>query len=375
MPADAELDGYVARAQTSGDSSSATALSAFVRQMAAFPRLSAEQQQELVQYCQDGRAARAALASGTLRRADLRRAQDAVTRADRAMTHLLGSTIKLVILIVRENAERRLGPQRAITAVPDLVAECMAALTKAVYDFDPARVPSFSTYAARVVRDTVRMSLSDDTMMHVPASWARIRRIAAVRVPNLIVELGRQPTPQEVREAIYQACLEWAAEHLTPAEAATDPTRRQELMVAKLRKQGMLGAIENLDEVLATARTIGSLDLVVGDGGGTVGDLVAAPVDAPVFDRIEREELRESIQQALAGLPEREREVIVLRFDLNRTGETWTHRRIAERYGVTAERIRQIERNALTRLRPPHGSSSGLAAFLPTASDEDDFED
>jgi RNA polymerase sigma factor (sigma-70 family) len=368
--ADDEINNLVRKSQDVGDLASVSALSAFVRQMARYPQLTPEAQTELARECQQARRARAELAKGGLTKARERHAQSEVKRGEYAMTHLLGSTIKLVILIVRENAERRFGQQKALAMSPDLVSECMVSLTKAVYDFDPARIPSFSTYAARIARDTVRMSLGNDSMVKVPASWARIRRIAAVRIPNLTIELGRPPTHEETRAAIYQACLEWAEAHLTPEEAAEPKSRRGELMVAKLRKQGMLGALDKLGEVLNTARPMGSLDLVIGDGGGsTVGDLVAAPIDDAVFDNPERDELRSSIQHALDQLPERERGIVILRFDLNETGEVWTYKRIAEQYGITAERIRQIERNALTKMRNPHGPGEGLAGFLPSEPD------
>jgi RNA polymerase sigma factor (sigma-70 family) len=370
--ADEEIANQVRKSHDIGDLSSISALSSFVRQMARYPLLSPEAQTELARDCQKAQRSRAALAAGKLTKAQERQAQADVKRGEYAMTHLLGSTIRLVIVIVRENAERRFGQQKALAMSPDLVSECMVSLTKAVYDFDPARIPSFSTYAGRIVRDTVRMSLGNDSMVKVPASWARIRRIAAVRIPKLAIDLGRPPTQEESRAEIYKHCLVWAEEHLTPEQAAQPKSRRHELMVAKLRKQGMLGALDKLGEVLNTARPMGSLDRVLGDdGGSTVGDLVPAPTDDATFDSSEHDELRSSIHHALDQLPERERGIVILRFDLNETGEVWTYKRIAAQYGITAERIRQIERNALAKMRNPHGPGEGLSGFLPSEPDSD----
>lgn len=366
---DDELEGYVARSRDVGDLESLSALSSFVRQMTQYPRLSPAEQMTMITDCRAGAAARQRLEERRGSPESDRRDREIVRHADRSMTQLLGSTIRLVILIVRENADRRLGQQRALAAAPDLVAECMVALTKAVYDFDPDRVPSFSAYAARVARDTVRMSLGNDSLVRVPTSWARIRRIAAVRIPNLTVELARPPTPAEVHEVMFEACLEWAAEHLTPAEQKLPAAARLEAMTAKLRKQGMLGALDHLDDVLNTARPVSSLDQAVGDTpGATLGDLVAAPADQAMFDHVEQDELRVVIEQALAPLPPRERDIVILRFDLNRTGEVWTYKRIAEQYGITAERIRQIEHNALSKMRLPR--DGGLSSFLGSDPDE-----
>jgi RNA polymerase primary sigma factor len=69
--------------------------------------------------------------------------------------------------------------------------------------------------------------------------------------------------------------------------------------------------------------------------------------------------------KALGALQDREREIVLLRFGFV-DGETWTYLKIAERYDVTAERIRQIERAALSKLSSPHGNFSALIGFLPS---------
>lgn len=374
---DDELTGYVTRASRVADPLAGTALSSFIRQMAAYPRLDAAEQTALALECQAAAESRRILASGQrISRPEERRHVAAVRRGDYAMSHLMGSTIRLVILIVRENAERRLGSQRALAATPDLVGECMIALTKAVYDFDPTRGPSFATYAARVVRDTVRMTLSNESTLlagqiRVPAAWQRVRRIAAVRIPELTTELGRVPTDAEVYDALYQACLEWAAKHLTPDEQNLSPAARQEAMVAKLTKQGMLGALRHLDDVLNAGRPMDSLDMTVGDDtSSSLGDHVAAPAGDELFDAVERDELLSTISRALAELSDRERDIVILRYDLNRTGQPLSYKEISARYDVTPERIRQIERTALSKMR-----TDDLAGFLPWLPSGDEGDD
>jgi RNA polymerase sigma factor (sigma-70 family) len=358
------------------------ALSAFQRRMEQYPQLTPDAQAELAADFQKGEDARSRLelahrekgARGAKRLSPTaeRRAKAEVRRGEWAMEHLLGSCFKLVLLICRENAEERYGRERAYSLLEDLVADANLAVTEAARSFDPVRCPVFSTYAARVVRDRVRMVLTKQGPMRLAPSWSRLKRIASVRVPQLAAELGRQPTDAEVRQDLLEHCLVWAEKKLLPEQQALPESQKYELKMAKLRKQGMLGAIENLDDVMLATQAVASLDRAVGaDGSAALSDLVPETASDSTFDGLELGELRDAIGEVLMSLPDRDREIILYRYGFV-DGDSWTYAKIAERYDVTAERIRQIERNVLQRLASPHGGQSSLSAFLPSQFGEDD---
>lgn len=373
--ADAEIASYVARAQSRA-LENMPALSAFQRRAEQYPQLSASAQSELIVDFQAGQRAKEALRQG-LKGAPERRAQASVRRAEHAIEYLVMSNFKLVLLITRENTEERYGRERSAELLPDLVAEANVALTEAVLEYDPERCPTFSTYAARRIRDHVRMRLTKEGPLRLAPSWSRLKRITAVRVPALAATLGRTPTKAEIQADLERACLEWAEGKLTDEQRVLPEPERHELKLAKLRKQGMLGAIRDLDDVLVATQSVTSLDTPVGEeGGSTMGELLAGTSGDSLFEGVELDELRNSLMAALDSLPQRDREIILYRFGFltegpDDDGKGWTYARIAERYGVTAERIRQIERNVLTRLRAPHAHSGALAAHLPSQFEVD----
>jgi RNA polymerase primary sigma factor len=344
------------------------ALSAFQRRMEQFPQLSPEAQLELAARVQAGLAAAEELA-GTRRVSptNQRRLREAVRQGESAMTYLAGSNFRLVMLICRELAEERYGRERALDVLGDLVGEANVALTQAMREFDPERCPVFATYVAKVVRDRVRGMLARDGAMKVANSWHRLKRIAAVRIPQLQTELGRAPTMDEIKADLLERCMEWAFDKLTPEQQKLPARERRELMVAKLRKQGMIGAIESLEEVLQASQPVASLDARVSvDGDATLGDMLPEETDDG-FSALELSELRETLFAALSEFSDRERQIVLLRYGFG--GEPRTYQEICEEFGVTAERIRQIEKNVLNKLATTSALASRLAAFLPSMQD------
>jgi RNA polymerase primary sigma factor len=362
---DEEIARWVAKSNSRSLDATA-ALSAFQRRMERYPQLSPESQLELAAKVQEGFAAKDRLDAGGSISARERRLLEASAReVDRSMEYLAGSNFRLVMLICRELAEERY-PGRSLEVLGDLIGEANIALTQAMREFDAERCPVFATYVAKVVRDRVRAMLAKDSHIKVANSWHRLKRIAAVRIPQLQAELGRTPTEAEIKADLLQRCMEWAEAKLTPEQAQLPKAQRQELMVAKLRKQGMIGAIESLQDVLQASQTIASLDARVGeDGDTTLADMVPA-VEDEGLSNLELSELRDTMRDALAPLTERERTIVLLRFGFA-DGEQWTYTAIAERYDVTAERIRQIEKNVLTKLATSSAVRDRLAAFLPSA--------
>jgi RNA polymerase nonessential primary-like sigma factor len=366
--ADAEIDAFVVKA-ASRNLADMPALSAFQRLMDRYPQLSPDAQLELVSRVRAGATARDDLATTTSER-QRRKLSRLVAEGERAKEYLAGSNFRLVLLICSEKARERYGVERAADVLPDLVGEANVALAEAIRDYDHARCPVFATYVARVVRDRVQFSLSKDTMVRLAPSWSRLKRIAAIRGPLLTTTLGREPTLDELREDLFQQCREWAYNRLTAAQQQLPADEREHLMLAKLRKQGMLGALASLSDVLVASQSMASLDAPVGTaepGASTLGDFISEQSSDELLDGAELYDLRRALSEAMTDLDEREQTIIRLRYGLDGNGELpLSYAEIGVQFGVTAERIRQIERVVLDRLAMAPGQRDRLAAFLPS---------
>lgn len=361
-----DLDVIVSRATVTNRNDQLSALSAFQRSADRWPPLNPQQQLDLATVYRAAVAARIELATRNPKGRDRKRLEELASKEQNAMEHLCASCWKLAWLIVREQAEERFGRDRASEMLPDLMAEANTALVAAVRDFDPERTPKFGTYAARVIRDHTRAVLSKEGYVRLAPSWNRVKRIAAARMPELVSELGRQPTIAELQADLLARCMEWAYRKLTDEQRKLPAPQQKALCMAKLKKQGMIGAIRDIEDVLQAAQSVVSLDQPVGDGeaGTTLGDLVIHQENDSTFDSVELDELRRNLLAALSSLSDREKEIVLLRYGFDGS-DGWTYSAIAERYNVTSERIRQIERAALTKLASPHGQFAGLGAFLP----------
>lgn len=361
---EALVERWVSRSNASSNLDRLSSLSAFVRRMERFDQLSQAEQVQLARIVRSGREASETIqAKKRPTENQIKKAKEATAQAERAAEMLVGSNFRLVLLICRELAEERHGRERAMDVMADLVGEANVALVEAIIGFDETRCPSFATYAARVVRDRVRAQLGKDGHIRLPPSWNRLKRIAAVRIPQLQTELGRQPTKDEIKADLLERCMAWAYSKLSPEQQALPEAKRTELMTAKLRKQGMFGAIESLDDVLLSSMGAASLDAQVGeDSGTTLGDLVSDAPKDDGFDAVDLSELRETLGRAIETLDDREKEILMLRYGFV-DGEQWTYVMIGERFGVTAERIRQIERAVLGKLRSGDETES-LESFL-----------
>lgn len=229
-----------------------------------------------------------------------------VERGDlEAKRQMIESNLRLVLAVARPYAGRGV-------PFPDLVQEGMIGLVRAVERFDHRRALKFSTYAVWWIRRSILDALGGERTIRIPAQ-AR-RQIAAVR--HAESELRRAGTP--------------------PSEEAI--SERTGLTMTSVR------ALRD------AARVTASLDQTVGDEDQTLGELIADPSYIDLSECAGAAEELADVRSMLRLLPERHRQVLVRRYGLGRS-RTQTHQEIGRWLGVGEERSRQLEREALHRLR------------------------
>ncbi|WP_067485745.1 sigma-70 family RNA polymerase sigma factor [Actinomadura hibisca] len=287
------------------------------------PLLTAEQEVDLAVRIEAGLFAR--------ERLDTRAGLSAEDRADlaeiaadgaAAKDHMVRANLRLVVSQAKRYAGRGL-------PLTDLVQEGNLGLIRAVEKFEHRRGLKFSTYAVWWIKQALTRALSDQgRTIRLPAHVAEVvNRMNRVR-RQLVADLGREPETAELAAAL----------DLTP---------------------------QKVERLMGQSREPVSLHVRIGDGGdgGEFGDLIE-DTDAPdpadaVASGLLRGELDRVMDQALT---EREADVIALRFGLG-TGEPKTLDEVGRAFGVTRERIRQIEAKGMSKLRRP-GSRRALADLL-----------
>jgi RNA polymerase primary sigma factor len=227
-----------------------------------------------------------------------------------ARNHLVQANLRLVVSIARRYTSGSM-------SLLDLVQEGNLGLIRAVEKFDYRRGFKFSTYATWWIRQAISRAIADQSRtiripVHMVETMNKVNRIRR----ELVHDLNREPTPEEIAEA------------------------------AKM-------SAERVREILSLGQEPVSLQTPVGEEGETqLGDFIedvesVSPTEAASFTM-----LQENLREVLDSLPERERRVIELRFGLE-DGKPRTLEEVGREFGVTRERIRQIENQTLERLREP----------------------
>jgi RNA polymerase primary sigma factor len=230
--------------------------------------------------------------------------------ADRARAHLIQANLRLVVSVAKKYVGRGL-------SFLDLIQEGNIGLMKATDKFDYARGYKFSTYATWWIRQAITRAISDQSRtirlpVHVGETINRVRKTSH-RLQQI---LEREPTQEEIARAMD----------------ITDDKVRQ---------------------VLDVARHPVSLEAPVGtEGDAFLGDFIEDDSMPPPLELASQQLLKAQICEALNKLTERERKIIVLRFGLE-DGKFRTLEEVGREFGITRERIRQIEAKALRKLRHP----------------------
>jgi len=311
----------------------------YLREIGRVPLLNSQEEATLAQMMKTGIHARAELSSSAPDAKTKHRLQNESAQGEVARRKLAEANLRLVVSV----AKRYIG--RGMSFL-DLIQEGNIGLLRAVEKFDHTKGFKFSTYATWWIRQAISRAIADQARtiripVHMVETINRLLRVSR----RLQQELGREPDSEEI-------ALEM--EILTPEErtailegrAGEDPL--DPILDRKLKR-----AAAKIRRILKIAQEPMSLEMPIGsEDNSSLGDFIEdESVPGPV-DQASRQLLKEQMQDVLEGLSERERKVLELRFGLQ-DGRTRTLEEVGQEFGVTRERIRQIEAKALRKLRHP----------------------
>jgi len=288
-------------------------ISLYLKEMARVPLLTPEQEKELAQQLESGRTARRRLARDGHDPEETERLEREIEQGEEARQHLIKANTRLVVSI----AKRYLGH-----GVPflDLIQEGNLGLMKAIEKFDYRRGHRLSTYATWWIRQSITRALAEQgRTIRVPVHMSdRIRKLYRV-ARELEQELGRQPSPEEIAE-----------------EIELEPEKVQWILRASRRPISLERPVGEEDD--------NELRDFIED------EKVLAPSEA-AYQHL----LAETMDEVLHTLSPREARILRLRFGIQ-DGHSYTLEEVGQKFGLTRERIRQIESEALRKLRHPRRS-------------------
>ena len=306
-----ETDEPIQQVQVAG--ATADPVKDYLKQIGKVPLLNAEQEVELAKRIEAGLFAEEKLAAG-IKESKTRAEYDWIAEdGRRAKNHLLEANLRLVVSLAKRYTGRGM-------LFLDLIQEGNLGLIRAVEKFDYTKGYKFSTYATWWIRQAITRAMADQARtIRIPVHMVEvINKLARVQ-RQMLQDLGREPTPEELAKEL----------DMTPEK------------VIEVQKYGR--------EPISLHTPLGE------DGDSEFGDLIedseaVVPADAVSFTL-----LQEQLHQVLDTLSEREAGVVSMRFGLT-DGQPKTLDEIGKVYGVTRERIRQIESKTMSKLRHPSRS-------------------
>jgi RNA polymerase primary sigma factor len=303
-----------------GEGGTSDTVRLYLREIGQVDLLTTEDERRLAQLIEEGQAAAAMIDDGVADGTNERLLMRAVQRGERAKSELTQANLRLVVSIAKRYSGR--GMQ-----LLDLIQEGNLGLMRAVDKFDHTKGFKFSTYATWWIRQAITRSIADQAR--------------TIRIPVHMVEHMNRLT--RVRRQMHQ-------------ELEREPTVDE--LAAKLQMEP-----EKVRDLLRYALDPLSLDSPVGEEDeSNLGDFIEdANVDGPA-DAATRAMLHEAVEQVLGELSEREQEIVRMRFGLD-GAQAKTLEEVGREFGVTRERIRQIEAKTLAKLRHPQRSQR-LREFL-----------
>jgi len=297
---------------------SADSVRAYLKQIGKVALLNAEEEVELAKRIEAGLYATYRMqelaAKGEKLPVAQRRDMNWICRdGNRAKNHLLEANLRLVVSLAKRYTGRGM-------AFLDLIQEGNLGLIRAVEKFDYTKGYKFSTYATWWIRQAITRAMADQARtIRIPVHMVEVINKLGRIQRELLQDLGREPTPEELAKEM----------DITP---------------------------EKVLEIQQYAREPISLDQTIGDEGDSqLGDFIEDSEAVVAVDAVSFTLLQDQLQSVLETLSEREAGVVRLRFGLT-DGQPRTLDEIGQVYGVTRERIRQIESKTMSKLRHPSRS-------------------